>query len=72
MENCDTANSSTRNEKTCILEDFKEIDEVISIIASLKTIYNSQTAVEIALERFQCTVLLVMFVTKYNFTFRMY
>jgi len=55
MEACDDANISNRNERTCLLDEFKEIDEVTSIIASLNTIYSNQTAVEVALERFQCT-----------------
>ena len=38
----------------CFLEEFKEVKEVTSIIASLSNIYKDQIAVERALERFQC------------------
>jgi hypothetical protein len=45
---------SGRNERNCFLEEFKEVTEIQSIIASITSIYDNQIAVEMAFERFQC------------------
>ena len=41
-------------EQGSTLEEFKELDEVRTIIASLSNIYGDQIAVEMAIERFLC------------------
>jgi hypothetical protein len=50
-------NVTCQNERKYFLEEFKEAQEIQSIIASITTIYDNQVAVEIALERFQCKYL---------------